>query len=356
MTFDTLKQYPSYNDYWAAVARDNRRHKFMDLRFEHYTGGRLLFLQGSHTAAAVLLAYAIEYHLKAALNEVRASWTPDEQRLVGGLHELRNLYKACSKHGLLTDSSISLDFLHYAEDHFKRRYPRKEQVLMNERGYWRFGGTLLNTYDDCIIQLDRALATVYGTEEYRLTLHALTDGAVSPLLVDALFHANVFAVDDVRSRGPAPATRRSGNSDQVVIDPDRLFFRDGLPPPALPFSRSCELLDWNLAAHFRYPKRDEPDPDPARLLAKSNRSASLGITAAQWAIERAITVFGRGAVEVREDEATGKILLTVFDRRAKRRHASLTLRDGIVQLFRNTSNELAVERWIGECQAQFGKR
>jgi len=30
---------------------------------------------------------------------------------------------------------------------------------MNERGYWSFGGALLNTYDDCIIQLDRALAS-----------------------------------------------------------------------------------------------------------------------------------------------------------------------------------------------------
>lgn len=356
VTFDTLKQYQSYNDHWASVARDNRRHKFMDLRFEHYTGGRLLVLQGSHTAAAVLLAYSIEYHLKAALIEVEANWTAQERKLVESRHELRNLYRACVRHRLIPVGCISLEFLHYAEDHFRRRYPRNEQALMNERGYWSFGGALLNTYDDCIIQLDRVLASFYGVDQYRLTVHALTDASVSSLLVDALFHANVFAANDIQLRGTAPASHVPHRLDQAPVDVERLFFRDGLPPPALTFADSRELLDWHLAAHFRYPKRNEPDPDPARLLSKRDSLASLGITASQWAVDRATAVFGRGAVEVREDEQTGNILLTVFDRRAEDWHASLILRDGIIQLFRNKSNELRVEQWVAECQSQFGKR
>ena len=358
LTFETLKQYPSYNAYWARIARDNLRQKFLALRFEHYASGRLLFLQGSHAAAAVLLAYSIEYHLKAALIEAEATWTPKERALVRGSHNLVELYHLCLRRGLLTSSYVSFDFMKYAHDHFERRYPSGEQSVLSGRGYWTFGGSMLYTYDDCIVQLDRALAVTYDSHAWRVGLHALVDTVLSPRLVDALFHANVFAIEDLRAHRAALAGPSVKFDDTVLDHPDQLYFRDGLPVHASTYERATELLEYQLAAYFRYPKQGEPDPDPARVSAANDRdrSAATGVTSCRWAIDRVVKAFGKSAVELTENRETRQVLLTVFDRRAKHWYRRLVLREGNVPLlFRNEESEAFVEQWIADTRSSFAR-
>lgn len=356
LTFQTLRQYPCYEAYWAGIARDSVRRKFLELRFEHYASGRLLFMQGSHAAAAVLLAYSTEYHLKAALLEVEATWTPQERALVTRSHNLFELYRLCLRRGLLTSSYVSFDFMEYAHDHFERRYPSGERSILSDRGYWSFGGSMLYTYDDCVVQLDRALAAVYATHAWRMDVHALTDTTLSPHLVDAFFHANVFAIENLRMSRAALVSAEVRFDEAVIDHPDQLYFRDGLPVHVSTYERAQELLSHQLVAYFRYPKQGDPDPDPARLLATNDRdrSAAAGVSSCRWVIDRVMAVFGGGAVELTEDRKARQVVLTVFDRRAKRWHRELVLREGNVPLLsRNRNNETFVEQWITDTRASF---
>jgi hypothetical protein len=358
LRFETLKQYPSYNAYWACIARDNLRQKFLELRFEHYASGRLLFLQGSHAAAAVLLAYSIEYYLKAALIEVEATWTPQERALVRGSHNLVELYHLCLRRGLLTDSYVSFDFMKYAHDHFERRYPSGERSVLSGRGYWSFGGSMLYTYDDCIVQLDRAVANTYNSHAWRVGVHALADTVVSPRLVDALFHANVFAIEDLRADRAALAGLGVKFDATILDHPDQLYFRDGLPVHASTYERAKELLKYQLAAYFRYPKQEEPDPDPARVSAANDRdrSAATGVISCRWAIDRVVKAFRKEAVELTENLEARQVLLTVFDRRAKHWYRRLVLREGnLPLLFRNEESEAVVEQWIADTRSSFAR-
>jgi hypothetical protein len=337
------------------VKLDYLRTRYLDSRFEHYTCGRLLYLQGSHSAAAVLLAYAIEYHLKAAMIEVKSSWTPDERSIVEKSHDLKILYQACLRRGLLTKSYISPDFMDYAHDHFERRYPKREDNLLTSRGYWRFGGSLLQTYDDCILQLDLALAEHYGTLEHTMGAYAIGGILAARPLTDAFFHENVFALETLSDYKAVVRQNSRLNLDGALLDsPDLLFTRDNLPHPGVTIARAREVLEWDLAAYFRYPKKSEPDPDPARLLAKRSHDLPYGIHYSKWVIERACREFGRGSVDVTEVKERKEVVLWLFDRRAKKWYTSQVLRSGFVEsLVRNEESERVVDVWFAKTREQF---
>lgn len=143
-----------------------------------------------------------------------------------------------------------------------------------------------------------------------------------------------------------------------MIIPDQLYFRDGLPVHASTYERATELLEYQLAAYFRYPKQGEPDPDPARVSAANDRdrSAATGVTSCRWAIDRVVKAFGKAAVELTENRETRQVLLTVFDRRAKHWYRRLVLREGNVPLlFRNEASEAFVEQWIADTRSRFAR-
>jgi hypothetical protein len=216
----------------------------------------------------------------------------------------------------------------------------------------------LQTYDDCIIQLDQALAIDYGTPAYRLGFHAIAGAGVSAGLVDAFFHENIFALEDLPIYRAALVNESNLNVDSGSLDrPAQLFARESLRYPGFSQERATELLRWNLAAYFRYPKQDEPDPDPARLLANRNNILPAGLNYSKWVIDRFVKIFGQGAVELIEDKQQGNVVLNVFDRRAKDWHGQIGLRIGFIEpLIRNEANEILVEKWIANLQAQFSSR
>lgn len=355
LTLADLKRYPAYNEHWASVARDQLRDKFQYLRFEHYASGRLLLLNGSITAALMLLAYTIEYHLKAALVEVEQRWTAEERKLVHGKHSLTRLYRACQDHKLLLQTYIQGDFFDYANDHFKRRYPSLEAEVMAERSYWSVATDILHTYDDCITQLDRGLAAHYGTDKFMLGTRALAGGfGTAESLVKALFHANVHLLQDLpRHLAAAKESRLFPPDEEPNARPEVWYCDEGLPDPGVSLARARELLDWNLAAYFRYQKQREPNPDPARLLFERDLSPTL--TDFKWIVDQAAAAFGRGAVELERDRDRG-VILTVFKREAHYWFRQAVLSAGhlhFAAVHRDSTGKAAVERWLAETCEMF---
>jgi hypothetical protein len=336
------------------------------LRLEHYASGRLLCLHGGFTAAPIVLAYAIEYHLKGALAEFEDDLTDDEKRLVRSDHKLVELYTACLNRGLLRSTFVSSDFLLFARHHFERRYPSTEDAILRDRRYWQFGRSMLHTYDDCIVQLDRGLAEMYGTDKYLLGGRALSGSlSVSRSLVKALFHDNVHALEDLPRYIAAAREFRMFPPDEEPDSRPEVWYSstDALPSPSMSLEEARELLEWNLAAFFRYPAQGEPDPDPARLLAKfqvAQFSLPHAVADYKWAYEQAVRAFGRGGVDLVREEGDfargdkGRVVLTVFERKAKKWFRPVVLDHGaIVPIRPNPHTKAALEAWIAETLAMF---
>lgn len=359
--FEFLTRFASYRRHWNVIRRDDMRNRYLTLRFEHYVCGRLLLLQGSHYAAAALLAYAIEYHLKAALSEVQDTWTENDRKLVGRSHDLPSLYRACQNHSLLGGSHISVELLAYARDHFSRRYPRGERELLTTHGYWSFGGNLLPTIDDCITQLDLALADIYQTNTLTLGAKALAGFGIAPNLLNAFFHGNIFAIENLRLYREAAAEFPHAQ-ENIPLDqlerPELLFAREGFSHPGITIQLAKRLLDYNLAAFFRYPKKGEPDPDPVRLTRKwRSLNQTNRLNYSRWVVKRVRQEFGDESVEIVEDRDTKRVTLVVFDRRAKKWHRSISLRPGVIGLFiQNTQSREFLDQWIADTKKQFQRR
>lgn len=76
ISFKTLNRRPRYKEYLQRLASEKRRRDWQVLRFEYYVSGRLLTFDESFHAAPAMLAYALEYSLKAALTEMRSGLIP----------------------------------------------------------------------------------------------------------------------------------------------------------------------------------------------------------------------------------------------------------------------------------------
>ena len=113
--------------------------------------------------------------------------------------------------------------------------------FLAKQSYISWGGSTIATYDDCITQLDRGLATIYGTQALRLGVHALYGFFVSASMADAFFHDNVFAVEhlaEYRAMADSAGTPPRLNIDEHLLDrQDLLFARDNLPYPGVTYSR-----------------------------------------------------------------------------------------------------------------------
>src|ERR1044071_9915615 len=143
--------------------KDRRQaYEFRDRRFEFYSSGRQLVFQGAFCAAPMLLAYALEAGLKAALGAVRSSWVLTDVDLVERGHNLRALYSRAKSLNVLRRTFISPELLEYAEDHFDRRYPRGSVKLLKQKGYWSFSRNKVFAFDDAICQIDDALVRWSG--------------------------------------------------------------------------------------------------------------------------------------------------------------------------------------------------
>ena len=353
-----LRKIPAYVRHWEQVARDERRRSFVNLRFDFFSGGRALIFQGSVRAAAVLLAYSIEYHLKAAMIEFEESWSKEERRLVERSHDLLQLYFACLSKGILRDTFITADFLRFASDHFEMRYPGKEASLLESVGYWKFGGSFLAAYDDCVLQLDSSLANYYGSWRHSLGTHAISNIRASEQAFKTFFHSNVYAVHLLENYVNAvPRLEKSRIQAEQLSRPDLIFSQEGLPAAGCTIQRAQEMMNWHLAGLFVYPSQDEPDPNPRGLSDLGGAEIPVSILRSKWVVKRLQEKFGPANIRCVEVRESGKVGVHVFDRTARKWCRTLLLKEGFREIFWNRERSREwVESWILETQAQFRRK
>jgi|GEM_PF-4541871 len=321
-----LKTIPQYIAYGENHERDRQARGFQQRRFEYYTGGRRLFLNGAWQPALTLLAYAIEYHLKSPLAGIADCLLKGEKKQLKG-HDLPELYDLAVCRGFFQNCRISSEFLGYAGDMFHMRYPSGEERVLGRRGGYRISQYLIFTYDDCIMQLDEALASDFGDPTLSMGVAScggITSVPTSALLSESFFHCNPFALQnlerykeiieesDIRVQVDLPTTQEEG------------FAAPSLPRPHFRLTRYRRLVDFNLAADFRLPKPEEPDPDPAAAFLASNSGCH---EETRRILGHLTEEFGDHRVTTRRDNRTGNLHAYVFSRRSKQWWRSLLLEE-----------------------------
>ena len=130
-------------------------------RYDYYLAGRTLWFSNQMTTSAIMLAYAIEAHIKHNMNAHRSKFP---QKLFNDLilkHDLPKLFKKCQEVGLFSEVEVSDDLLRFAQDNFHRRYPSQtKQTAKNAKNIGHSLGMhigVILAYDDFILQLDQSL-------------------------------------------------------------------------------------------------------------------------------------------------------------------------------------------------------
>lgn len=347
----SLQNIPQYRDYWADVEAKNRRREFMYRRVEHYAAGRLLATRQLFRASAIEMGYAIEFHLKAALGEVALEKKDEDEVL--RRHNLPKLFLLCREYGALELARVSTDFLCYARDHFESRYPRGQRALLEQEKYMSFGTDSLHVYDDCIVQLDLALAEDYGTTDYLIGKGALYESPIKSDLAGLVFFENVFAFEKLQEYLAKPSWAL-GSKD--LADPSELFGKG----PIDDWRRRVgadQLLHARLAEHYRYPQRGEPDPNPACRIPSLRRRIPFEIP--EWIVKRAIERFGSENIDTGEEGsgARKQAHLLVFDRGAKTWWARLDVLKTGTERWENSPRARAkLDRWFSEVEVTFTER
>jgi len=327
-------------------------YEFRDRRFEFYSSGRMLVFQGAFCAAPMLLAYALESGLKAALLAVRAMWTPKDEDLVERGHKLRELYLRARTLGILQRTFISLDLLEYAEDHFGRRYPSGCDRLLEEKGYWSFGSNKVFAFDDAICQIDDALVNWSGDPVESMGRVPLLQPLRGPL-VHAFFHSNPFTLARLVRYQASPGIGHSGKQwSAEELHQSKEFRYVGYPYP-----RVLELQWLNLAALFRYPRQGEPDPDPVGNYL-DRCSVYDRLLFSKWVVVRLKEAFGSSNVAVENDSATNEFRAVVIDRTARKWWRTIVLesRKDPGPWILNDLARRKLDEWISSTKDQFRRK
>lgn len=131
------------------------RQLWADLRFDYYVSGRQLCFNGTFRPAYLMLSYAIEAGFKALIsefksNEIQGSYT----RKIKNSHDLVEIYKFMSSHGIATNIEVSQDFLTYVTNAFNR-YPT--QMKKSNLMWQAFFVDYIRYFDDLMYQIDVAI-------------------------------------------------------------------------------------------------------------------------------------------------------------------------------------------------------
>jgi hypothetical protein len=234
-------------------------------RHEHYTAGRVLIFSGCLTSAGIMLGYAVELSLKAALIATGFPKFPKRNNPLWG-HEIVKLFDKCQQQGIFQCVQVSRDFLKYVEDWLNRRYPSQEQKLSERLSMDNLAQSFslfhIDAYDDFLLQMDDALVA-YTKDPWRVSV-----GVRSALHADtypgaAFFHGNTAAILRVEAylKALREALRDQRFNSAVYIEKlenwkQRLSKANGLPAVTAE-PRPGISIDDHPAALFQYPSRNE---------------------------------------------------------------------------------------------------
>lgn len=203
------------------------REKFKFKRLGYYQAGRsLAFSNVGGNSFFILLGYAIEMHIKAAIFEIECQGVKlsgSELRLLYG-HKIKELFHLGKKYGLFQNVKVSDEFLDIAENFLHTRYPSQEKESMQrilDANPLGFGITVYNIfpYDDLICQLDRELSEIANNENDSIII--LAAKYINAAENVPLFHCNAFASSTLN-----PIWDRLLN-DQTIYDNHKAILKLG---------------------------------------------------------------------------------------------------------------------------------
>jgi hypothetical protein len=174
------------------------REQFKFKRLGYYQAGRFLAFSGvGINSYNILLGYAIEMHLKAAIAELEfqgLKLSNSEVKLLYK-HELKNLFYLGKKYGLFKNIKVSDYFLELAENFLHTRYPSQENESRNKIEEKSYNITICNIfpYDDLICQIDKELSEIAGNENDSIIILAAKYINTSENI--NLFHCNAFGLN-----------------------------------------------------------------------------------------------------------------------------------------------------------------
>lgn len=130
-------------------------------RYEYYLAGRTLWFHDQLQPGALMLAYAVEAHLKHNINVHRSLFPQKLLKELVYKHAIPTLFERSREAGLFSDVEVSGDLLLFVQDNFHRRYPSQTQQAarnVTSRGHaLAMAPDLIHAYDDFILQLDQSL-------------------------------------------------------------------------------------------------------------------------------------------------------------------------------------------------------
>lgn len=317
LSASTLRELPEYKRHETAAAKERTRRAFLDLRFDFYCAGRTALLADHFVPGEVLLSYAVEYHLKAALSEIQEALAIDEASALTGRHDLSELWKIASRAGILGGARISSDFFRFATDHFILRYPKGQRSVGDRVGYIRHGGAIVHTFDDAILQLDEELSKFYGNPAVSMGAKALE--ARSPSVVASFFDKNAMAMQRLDQFASAARAARGSNRIAFSHLEERLETIESswqTQPSSIRSIRSAHAL--RLAEWFVYPVFGAPDPDPISLL-QDDRKGKTASRRIRENLRQLSVEFGDENVDLLQGSPPGDApTFLIFDRGAKK--------------------------------------
>ena len=174
------------------------REQFKYKRLGYYQAGRYLAFSGvGGQSYFIMLGYAIEMHIKAALAELEYTGL----KLTGGdirllySHKIKELYYLAKTHGLYKNVEVSDYFLDLAENFLHTRYPSQEaesKKRMTDKSY-EISVYNIFPYDDLICQLDQELFAISGNENDSIII--LTAKYLNTSESIPVIHCNAFAFE-----------------------------------------------------------------------------------------------------------------------------------------------------------------
>lgn len=163
--------------------------RFLTLRFDYYVAGRSLWLTGQMPMACLMLAYAVEVHLKHIMVYFKAGKKADLFS-----HDPRHLVKVVKESGLLDGVKFSSDLIDYTHDVFNQRYPSQTWETGKEAAErdhaLSYGAGNLLYFDDLILQIDDWFA---DNADWTFSIGVLAGQNVDSFPGKAFFHSNASA-------------------------------------------------------------------------------------------------------------------------------------------------------------------
>jgi hypothetical protein len=166
-------------------------------RYDYYLAGRTLWFSNQMAASAIMLAYAIEAHIKHNMNAHRSKFSGNLFSKLINKHDLPMLFQKCREVGLFSDVEVSDDLLRFAQDNFHRRYP--SQTIQSAENAKHRGHSLgmhmgvILAYDDFVLQLDQSL--LHTLHNVRASVAWMGGRGANTAPGRFFFHSNHTAVE-----------------------------------------------------------------------------------------------------------------------------------------------------------------